>query len=244
MTAPARLAVLPGLVIYFLTFSKLLAVSNHSLWSNTVATLCVVALDWVVNSFAPTQSTSGYRPDYSSSGVNYNPTFVFDESEDDYLQFTSAPISSATDVHAYYVIDDDDSDGGGNVYANNGPNNGRTYLLSNTASFGAAWRRRNKWISLNLFHCKVFIASFGLFPAGNFEWLSLVPQPRAAGRFGAGAWRLVPAVIRCKVQASSGWKHRLCGHVVKAWTGHNAAVPIIVNRKRVTKEFGSPGEIR
>ena len=88
------------------------------------------------NNFAPTQSTSSFRPDYSSSGVNYNPTFVFDESEDDYLQFTSAPISSATDVHAYYVIDDDDSDGGGNIYANNGPNNGRTYLLSNTASFG------------------------------------------------------------------------------------------------------------
>ncbi|MFK7848676.1 MAG: T9SS type A sorting domain-containing protein [Rhodothermales bacterium] len=92
--------------------------------------------DQAGNGHASTQSTSGYRPDYNSAGINYNPSFSFDEVEDDYLQFSTIPIATATDVHAYYVIDDNDGDGVGNIYQNNGPNNGRTYLMSNTASFG------------------------------------------------------------------------------------------------------------
>jgi len=90
------------------------------------------------NATVTSQSSAGPRPDHNTSGQNYNPTFSFDESEDDLLDFSSFPISSPTDIHAYYVIDENDGDGDDYIIGSTAGTNNRFYLRSTTAGFGAA----------------------------------------------------------------------------------------------------------
>lgn len=88
------------------------------------------------NGFTTSQSTSALRADYSIGGLNYNPVFTFDETDDDRLDFSTAPITTPSDIHAYYIIDENDSDGDNHLLGSNGPNSGRFYLRTMTASFG------------------------------------------------------------------------------------------------------------
>jgi|GEM_PF-1185515 len=94
--------------------------------------------DQSTNALSTTQSTSSRRPDYNTSGQNYNPTFTFDETEDDRLDFGSFSISSPTDIHAYYVIDENDSDGDDYIISSTAGTNNRFYLRSTTSGFGPA----------------------------------------------------------------------------------------------------------
>ncbi|MBX2820862.1 MAG: T9SS type A sorting domain-containing protein [Rhodothermaceae bacterium] len=122
--------------------------SDEGVYSNSSCTTALTNSDtadalgcWVdqsANATVTTQSSSGPRPDHNTAGQNYNPTFAFDESEDDLLDFSSFPISSPTDIHAYYVIDENDGDGDEYIISSTAGSNNRFYLKSTTAGFGAA----------------------------------------------------------------------------------------------------------
>ena len=60
--------------------------------------------------------------------------------------------------------------------------------------YGLLWSgltSRNKWISLNLFHCKVFIASFGRFPA--VIWSGSLVRPAVSDA--ACPWSIWKSVV-------------------------------------------------
>ncbi|MEM8485677.1 MAG: T9SS type A sorting domain-containing protein [Bacteroidota bacterium] len=86
------------------------------------------------NGFVTSQSSSSLRADHSIGGLNYNPVFTFDESDDDRLDFATTPITAPSDIHAYYILDENDSDGDNHLLASE--TGGRFYIRTMTASFG------------------------------------------------------------------------------------------------------------